>query len=72
MIKDIAHIALNPLNMDKTIEYFDNVFGWKKVFELHHDNGDPKRVEHFYPGGSWTIIDSEQMLGVNLNVKPAM
>lgn len=41
MIKDIAHIALNPLNMDKTVEFFENVFGWKKVFELHHDNGDP-------------------------------
>ena len=41
MIKDIAHIALNPLDMDKTVAYFDNVFGWKKVFELHKDNGDP-------------------------------
>ncbi len=27
--------------MDKTVEFFQNVFGWKKVFELHHDNGDP-------------------------------
>lgn len=34
--------------------------------------GYQKRVEHFYPGGSWTIIDSEQSLGVNLNIKPAM
>lgn len=41
MIKDIAHIALNPLDMDRTVEFFENVFGWKKVFELHHDNGDP-------------------------------
>ena len=41
MIKDIAHIALNPLDMDKTVEFFQNVFGWTKVFELHHDNGDP-------------------------------
>ena len=41
MIKDIAHIALNPLDMDKTVKFLDNVFGWKKVFELHHDNGDP-------------------------------
>lgn len=36
------------------------------------DRGYQKRVEHFYPGGSWTIIDSEQSLGVNLNIKPAM
>ena len=41
MIKDIAHIALNPLDMDKSVEFFQNVFGWKKAFELHHDNGDP-------------------------------
>lgn len=41
MIKDIAHIALNPLDMDKTVEFFENVFGWKKVFELPHENGDP-------------------------------
>ena len=41
MIKDIAHIALNPLDMDKSVEFFDKVFGWKKVFELHHENGDP-------------------------------
>lgn len=41
MIKDIAHIALNPLNMDKSIAFFENVFGWKKVFELHKENGDP-------------------------------
>ncbi len=24
----------------------------------------------FYPGGSWTILDSEDTLGVNLNIKP--
>lgn len=36
------------------------------------ERGYQKRVEHFYPGGSWTIIDSEQSLGVNLNIKPAM
>lgn len=36
------------------------------------DRGYQKRVEHFYDGGSWTIIDSEQSLGVNLNIKPAM
>ncbi len=41
MIKDIAHIALNPLDMDRSVEYFERVFGWKKVFELHHDNGEP-------------------------------
>lgn len=36
------------------------------------ERGYPKRVEHFYDGGSWTLIDSEQSLGVNLNIKPHM
>ena len=31
MIKDIAHIALNPLDMDKTVEFFQNVSGWKSL-----------------------------------------
>lgn len=41
MIRDIAHVALNPLDMDRSVAFFENVFGWKKSFELHHDNGDP-------------------------------
>ena len=41
MIKDIAHIALNPLDMDRSVKFFEDVFEWKKVFELHHENGDP-------------------------------
>ena len=36
------------------------------------DRGYQKRVEHIYPSGSWTIIDTEQSLGVNLNIKPEM
>ena len=36
------------------------------------ERGYPKRIEHFYDGGSWTILDCEQSLGVNLNIKPHM
>ncbi len=28
------------------------------------------RTVGFYPGSSWTIVDSEDSLGVNLNIKP--
>jgi methylmalonyl-CoA/ethylmalonyl-CoA epimerase len=28
------------------------------------------RTVGMYPGGSWTIVDGEETLGVNLNVKP--
>ena len=36
------------------------------------DRGYQKRVEHIYPSGSWTIMDTEQSLGVLLNIKPEM
>ncbi|MCL1899268.1 MAG: VOC family protein [Promicromonosporaceae bacterium] len=32
--------------------------------------GFARRVEAFYPGGSWTVMDTEEALGVNLNIKP--
>ena len=32
--------------------------------------GYPMRTVGIYPGSSWTIVDSEDTLGVNLNIKP--
>ncbi len=29
-----------------------------------------ERTVGYYPGSSWTIVDSEDVLGVNLNIKP--
>ena len=34
------------------------------------ENGYGMRTIGYYPGGSWTIVDSEERLGVNLNIKP--
>jgi len=31
---------------------------------------DTNRTLGIYPGSSWTIIDTEDVLGVNLNIKP--
>jgi hypothetical protein len=31
---------------------------------------DTERTIGIYPGSSWTIVDSEDILGVNLNIKP--
>ncbi len=36
------------------------------------DRGYELRTEGIYPDGSWTVIDTEEKLGVNLNVKPHM
>ncbi len=41
MIKGIAHLAFNVKNMDKSINFYCNVLGFKKAFELKKDNGDP-------------------------------
>lgn len=32
--------------------------------------GYPLRTVGYYPGSSWTIVDTEDDLGVNLNIKP--
>jgi hypothetical protein len=34
------------------------------------DKGYEMRTIGYYPGSSWTIVDSEEILGVNLNIKP--
>lgn len=34
------------------------------------EEGYGMRTVGYYPGSSWTIIDSEDDLGVNLNIKP--
>ncbi|MFD7920006.1 VOC family protein [Streptomyces sp. NPDC059740] len=39
------------------------------VEELAALGHQPRTVGH-YPGGSWTVIDTESVLGVNLNIKP--
>ena len=34
------------------------------------EQGFDLRTVGYYPGSSWTIVDSEDRLGVNLNIKP--
>jgi hypothetical protein len=34
------------------------------------EKGFQMRTVGYYPGSSWTIVDSEDLLGVNLNIKP--
>lgn len=38
--------------------------------ELEEMGFDVNRTVGVYPGSSWTIVDSEDVLGVNLNIKP--
>lgn len=40
------------------------------IEELKAVGYDTDRTVGIYPGSSWTIVDSEDTLGVNLNIKP--
>ncbi len=40
------------------------------IRELKEMGIDTNRTIGVYPGSSWTIVDSEELLGVNLNIKP--
>ncbi len=40
------------------------------IQELSEAGYDTNRTLGIYPGSSWTIVDSEEDLGVNLNIKP--
>ena len=40
------------------------------IKELADEGYDVNRTIGIYPGSSWTIVDSEDRLGVNLNIKP--
>jgi len=39
------------------------------IAELESSGFDMRTVG-YYPGSSWTVVDSEDSLGVNLNIKP--
>lgn len=40
------------------------------IAQLEAQGYDTGRTVGIYPGSSWTIVDSEDTLGVNLNIKP--
>ena len=40
------------------------------IDEMAKDGYNVNRTLGIYPGSSWTIVDSESELGVNLNIKP--
>ena len=40
------------------------------IRELKELGFDTERTVGIYPGSSWTIVDTEDVLGVNLNIKP--
>ena len=40
------------------------------IEEMKEAGYDTTRTVGFYPGSSWTVVDLEEILGVNLSIKP--
>lgn len=40
------------------------------INELESKEGYEMRTIGYYPGSSWTVVDAEDALGVNINIKP--
>lgn len=40
------------------------------IQEMEEKEGLEMRTVGYYPGSSWTVVDSEDVLGVNINIKP--
>lgn len=40
------------------------------INEMEQKEGLEMRTVGYYPGSSWTVVDSEDVLGVNINIKP--
>jgi len=53
--------------MEEAVKQWSSMFN---INELETKEGYEMRTIGYYPGSSWTVVDSEDRLGVNINIKP--
>ena len=71
--KCFAQINIVVADIETAAEKWADFFGIEKPeIRIDHLEGgdDTDRTIGIYPGSSWTIVDTEDTLGVNLNIKP--
>ena len=69
--REFLELTKRDKNMQFNFEFKDYIRDKRDaiVGELS-DMGYDLRTVGYYPGSSWTIVDTEDDLGVNLNIKP--
>lgn len=70
MAKFVTHVAVNVRDMDETLKFYRDVFGFEKIFEISHpETGAPwivyvqvcpgQFLELFYGGAPRTATDAD-------------
>lgn len=62
----MIQICLVVEDMDEAVKY------WAKLFNIEEPDHNPSTFREFLEkhGSSWTVVDCEDKLGVNINIKP--
>jgi len=55
IVTGLAHTALNVLNMEKSIDFYCNVLGFEKAFEMPDPNTGKPWIVYLYAGGTQFI-----------------
>lgn len=55
IVKGLAHTALNVADMEKSIDFYCNVLGFERAFEMEEPNTGEPWIVYLYAGGSQFI-----------------
>lgn len=55
IITGLGHTALNVADMDKSVDFYCNVLGFEKAFEIEHPDTGKPWIVYLYAGGNQFI-----------------